>query len=849
MLLALDMTDRQNPLLLGDVDVDGLVWDIQLSGSHAFVAAGPTGLRIVDFSNPAAMKLVGSYRDASSYSLGVALSGSRLYLADGYNGVRIFDVSVFSSPAQIGSIDTVGFARDVVVEGATAYVAHDLAVTAFDTSNAASPKQLGTVSRASTATHLAVAGSTVFAAFTAAYPDGVDYLSVFDFSNPEAPVEVRRLRTETANFAGIEGNLLVVGAADTLRLFDISTPSAPEPVWHYATATLSASFSNNTAFIATGPDGLAVFDVSHPEQKIEAAYIPTENPPSALATSAGKLLVAEPGRVRILDITSTPAAPVNLGSFSTDQRNATGIAVKGSVAFLACDSELMILDISDATKPALLAKTNLSADSVALYGDFAYLANDSSQVAILDVTDPTKPTYAGAVAESQVETLAIAGTRAYLGGEATLAVFDLSNPRQPVRLGSYATSGKVNGIRVVDNKVFVAESGHFLVLDASNPSNPTLIASVPAAAISLDLAGNFACVGDATGALRIFDIANVAQLRELAHYPIVAYPHTLTVAGSIAFIAGGTEGVVVLDVSKPSRLDEQLAAFSVPAPSTAAAIESETAWVVGGNELRAIDVSEPSSPREIDTWRSSYPIRSVAVSGQSAYVNGNWAVRLVELSDGSLMDRGLLPLGKSVNDLAVRGNYLYFTSVSPGGDMLVTFDISGSPGQAVMADFITTSCPYARLILAGNWAVLFSTTSSSVDFVDVSDPRNLPFASFHYYGRYDAAASAGDFVYLASFGEIHVLQVSPTPHLLGVIRVPRIGAGIRSLAVTGRFAYGVTADTIMTFDLADPAAPYLVSTYRKDFGIPSSVGATDTLLVVPNGDHGVGIHQTVKPHR
>ena len=122
-LVLLDVSDPARPAVLGRTGVlPGVVQGVAVSGSHAYVAAGDGGLRVVDVSDPAHPREVGSC-DTPGEAWGVAVSGSYAYVAAGDAGLRIVDVSDPAHPREVGSYDTPGSAWDVAVSGSYAYVA------------------------------------------------------------------------------------------------------------------------------------------------------------------------------------------------------------------------------------------------------------------------------------------------------------------------------------------------------------------------------------------------------------------------------------------------------------------------------------------------------------------------------------------------------------------------------------------------------------------------------------------------------------------------------------------------------------------------------------------------------
>ena len=72
------------------------------------------------------------------------------------------------------------------------------------------------------------------------------------------------------------------------------------------------------------------------------------------------------------------------------------------------------------------------------------------------------------------QTVAVSGNYAYVAdGTAGLQVIDVSNPANPKRTGAYDTGGYALGVAVSGNFAYVADGDAGLqVIDISNPANP-----------------------------------------------------------------------------------------------------------------------------------------------------------------------------------------------------------------------------------------------------------------------------------------------------------------------------------------------------------------------------------------
>ena len=163
-LVVVDVGDPARPVEVGRTGVlPGVVQDVAVSGTYAYVADRDRGLRVIDVSDPSSPREVGFY-DPLGYASGVAVSGSYAYVADG-SGLRVIDVSNPSSPREVGFYNTPGWAEDVAVSGSYAYVADgDAGLRVIDVSNPSSPREVGFYDTPGRASGVAVSGAYAYVA-------------------------------------------------------------------------------------------------------------------------------------------------------------------------------------------------------------------------------------------------------------------------------------------------------------------------------------------------------------------------------------------------------------------------------------------------------------------------------------------------------------------------------------------------------------------------------------------------------------------------------------------------------------------------------------------------------------
>lgn len=174
------------PTAVSFVDIPGFANNVDVSGDHAYVAAGATGLQVVSVSNRQSPRIVGAY-DTEGNANDVVVAGGRAYVADGAGGLQIVDISDPIHPAFIGGLDTTGNAQDVVVRGNLAYVADGSAgLQIIDVTDPAAPRLVGTAAITGEAKGVDV----VLDRGLALVASGFSGLQVVDVSDPSRPTVV-----------------------------------------------------------------------------------------------------------------------------------------------------------------------------------------------------------------------------------------------------------------------------------------------------------------------------------------------------------------------------------------------------------------------------------------------------------------------------------------------------------------------------------------------------------------------------------------------------------------------------------------------------------------------------------
>jgi hypothetical protein len=262
---------------------------IEIDGGRAYIVGGKT-LRLVDVSNPAAPKPLGSYSFPEKI-WGIRIVGSTIYVAADFFGLGILDVSNPSAPVLRGSLKTPGQAKNVAIVGTTALVAdHMSGLDIIDITDIAKPVNRGDFFLEGYARDVVSSGSMAYAI------DAPAGLYIFDLSKP-GPLEAIGSQQSARAPASIElskgpagqgATLAVLVGGGLLQVYDVTKPAAPvrAATWKTPSGRPSrATLHGTRAYVADFREGLQVVDLSTPAAPALAGSFKTTEPARDVAVT------------------------------------------------------------------------------------------------------------------------------------------------------------------------------------------------------------------------------------------------------------------------------------------------------------------------------------------------------------------------------------------------------------------------------------------------------------------------------------------------------------------------------------------------------------------------------------
>lgn len=473
-----DVLNPASPRKTGALRLPGLIADIAADSTTVCVAAGASGVHVVDVTSPTPMQV--ATFDTSGNANRLALAGSTLFIADGKGGVRSLDISDPAAPVLTGAYATPGAARavlaaapnlmvldsdnglQVITTGATpGLVSEERRITAgsglagasgavfvcdengglfrIDTADPAAPAIVASALLPAIGRELAASGSALY---IAAGPAGI--LT----ANPATLALVAtNTATGEASDAVLSGHILYVAAGfGGCQMWDVSSPTAP--VWlgsfGQPLRAVDADLSTGALFVAGDEAGLQVHSLTNPAAPQWMTTVATATNPRCLAVAGSQAFVGEAGgELKIYSITN-PFAPVLLGSAPANGlATVRRLAVSGPRLVMTDGHRINLLDVSVPSAPAPVA-SNLPPGYVfdlAASTSRIYAACGGGGLRILDLAT------LGAVgsystAPEPVVSLSVDEPYVHLGaGRSLVMTLDVSNPAAPVPVQSTAAPG------------------------------------------------------------------------------------------------------------------------------------------------------------------------------------------------------------------------------------------------------------------------------------------------------------------------------------------------------------------------------------------------------------------------
>ncbi len=523
---------------------------ISISGNYAYVAAGDSGLRIVDISDISNMSITGSLDLKSAESL--IVSGDYVYVACRENGIAVVNIIDPVSPFLAGTKPT-GNALDLAVDRNTLYVADGASgLKIMDVSDARFPDRIASLSDSGSYA-LYMSDNHLFSA-------DLNILNVFDRSDSRNLENIKTYPISgISDIDIIETRLYTVSPNDGFIITDITDIKNPFRLSAFKLNSPSAvSVKDNFAYIADGNSGLKIINVSNPAKPvIFDSY--TSEPAVDLKPAGDNLVVTGsngltaiqtflkgvsfsigkdsfPGKVSSLHIDGTSALVsakegglylIDISSPSAKEHPSMKIAAYGGPAVILDNS----IYFSSGTEELAILKT-----------DTANLSfNKNNNPAVLNTSPTSSILKLSSSERTAIASCGSAGVYFFtdeklIGHISTTDARDCAVIRKNPDTSTAYIADRRDGLLVYDISDF-ENSGMYTTIELNSPK-------------FVSISGNTLYAGDKSG-IHIFNI-EIEQKPEEVGFIKTNYAEDIFVSNKTLYIAEGYKGLSVYDTSNPA---------------------------------------------------------------------------------------------------------------------------------------------------------------------------------------------------------------------------------------------------------------------------------------------------------
>ena len=461
-----------------------------------------------------------------------------------------------------------------------------------------------------------------------------------------------------------------------------------------------------------------------------------------------------------------------VGSYNTTGV-ANSVAIQGSYAFIADGPDgLQILDISDPTLPALATNYDTwNALDIAISGNTAVVADFTDSYEIFNITDPSMPQSLSNGLYDAVDVF-VRGDLAFIASQDTspsAVILNISDPINSGMVGQYF--GDLSTRVIADGSfMYLGTTGGLVVLDLNNIASPTYV--------------NDISLGEVTG---------LALRDDLLVYSDLTY------------------GFNIINVSYPYFSLPVIKQVQTPGLTKQLVLDENYVYVVDDTAgILVYDITDLMNPKLITSYDPPEDIKDIAISGQYVFLAvGNQGFQILQLRDPWPKD--LISNQNSLYNafnIANDGNYTYITDLN---NAIQIFDTSDPTNPSLIGNYVTPDVPYTIAILDNLAYVAESTIGFQI--LDVTTPA-IPIyvGGFYTGGNVSDIIVEGDIAYIAdvSMG-LMIFNVS-NPYNLIPLSVNNPGKGI-NIEIAGDLLYMVDNTGFMIYNVSDPINPAIIATY------------------------------------
>jgi len=576
-----NVTDPFNPsIIMPAIYFDGNLTDLEYQGHHLYLAnydsPGSLSFRVIDVADPNLPVLLPmGYLSPNVH--GLTVEGHFVYLAEGLTGLNIMNITNPKTPTPVDTVNTPGFAMDVIVDGGLAFVADGTGgVQIVDIRNPSSSSIIGGYDTAGEARHLALQGDTLFVA------DSANGLVVLDVTDPTHPLLVDTIGVSYAWDVDLYGEIVCIGGDAGIYTYRIGLGMANLEVigvYDGGFDIKDVRVQGDIAYVAAGTDGFLTVDVSD------------------------------------------PAAPVLLDQYTTSITNAIKLDVQGHIVAVIENSWFHLFNVLDPTDIRLYATLPFGGGrDVFLWGELCFYSWEGPPggVGYYNISNPYSPTWTQWSVGSNITAIWVQGSYLYavddVGGWGnSFYIYDISDLSNFQQIEVVFRLGYHYDIFVDGNVAYFADDdpvapGYASVFNITDPFNTFLTEDLYNDTLGVWGYGPWLITADQQDGVSLHNTTDLSSANTLFTESSVTAARAVTIHGNYAYVAN-TTNLVILHLVRAAGNTYGLGtnvATSLEVDSTTETIENATLTYVA-LEPTGTSISFDMSADGGSTWESVTP--------------------------------------------------------------------------------------------------------------------------------------------------------------------------------------------------------------------------------------------------
>ncbi len=459
-LLTIDISEPENPVQSGSLQLGSEARDIYYENGYVFIAGLYQGFYVVDVSDIEQPEIITTYPTDSGLT-DVWVMDDTAFLASRYDFI-ILDISNPDEPGDLYSESFPWVINDIIAEDDDVYLMFGGRIETLDISDPTSPQPLGLYNQLGTSLEFVLNENSVYVA------DGTYGLSIIDTQNPANPVAASSMKGPGDAIDAVKtGNYIIAANSSGLVLLDAEYPEEGFPRTDIDIDALEVKVSGDNTFVLDSDGFLHILDISDFQQPEEVflfnidGFLTTITPNESVAYLGAKSGLAE-YHLLSLDIANMES-PEIIGSLDLPAE-VNSINIQDTLACLTCGEDgSYLVDISDPEFPSFAGEFDpvipIDHKKSAFFQEHLLIADAMNGLVVLDISDLENLEEVNLFeARGSVQDVEVHDIYALMAtGNEGVQVVNLWNPSNPVEVGYYDTREFSASLSESGGSIYVAD--------------------------------------------------------------------------------------------------------------------------------------------------------------------------------------------------------------------------------------------------------------------------------------------------------------------------------------------------------------------------------------------------------